>query len=174
MLTICVLIVSILIQLSAAFVAFRLIKITGKQLSWALIAIAMLLQAWRRAYTLILLFDGEHIASQISVLEGLGLAISILILIGVSGFGLFLKESKKSIGERKFAHEEIRRLNERIGTATQASRMGIWDWDIETNRLVWDDQMFALYGLEEVQFGVACESCVNVLHEADREFVDFN
>jgi len=28
--------------------------------------------------------------------------------------------------------------------------------------------------LEKLQFGGACESFVNVLHEADREFVDFN
>ena len=101
MLIIWIVISSILVQLTTAFLALRLIKRTGKQLSWALIAIAMLLQASRRIFTLSGLLSGEIIASQVILSEWIGLVISILMLIGVASIGRFLSNIEKSNIERK-------------------------------------------------------------------------
>ena len=76
----------------------------------------------------------------------------------------------EDITHRKKAEQEIRRLNERISTATRASQVGIWDWDIVNNQLVWDDQMYALYGIKKEEFTGAFEAWVNGLHPDDREF----
>ena len=75
-----------------------------------------------------------------------------------------------NITDRKLAEEEIIRLNERISTATRASQLGIWDWDILNNNLAWDDQMYALYGLKNGDFPGAYEAWLNGVHPDDREF----
>ena len=36
------------------------------------------------------------------------------------------------------------RLTERLDLATRSAHIGIWEWDIVTNHLVWDDRMYAL------------------------------
>lgn len=75
----------------------------------------------------------------------------------------------QDITERKLAEEKIRELNERISTATRASQVGIWDWDIINDKLTWDDQMYALYGLKKDEFAGAYEAWVNGLHPDDKE-----
>lgn len=35
----------------------------------------------------------------------------------------------------------------RLQLATRAAHLGIWEWDIENNDLIWDDQMYELYGM---------------------------
>jgi PAS domain S-box-containing protein len=74
------------------------------------------------------------------------------------------------ITERIQAEEEIRQLNERIATATRSARVGIWDWDVVNNLLVWDDQMYELYGLKKDEFSGAYEAWVSGLHHEDRQF----
>lgn len=76
------------------------------------------------------------------------------------------------ITERKHAENEIKRLNERITTATRASAMGIWDWDIKNNKLVWDEQMYNLYGIRKEEFPGAYEAWLNGLHPEDKEKSD--
>jgi PAS domain S-box-containing protein len=74
------------------------------------------------------------------------------------------------ITQKKLSEEKIRELNERISTATRASQVGIWDWDVKNNMLVWDEQMYALYGLKKDEFTGAFEAWVNGLHPDDKEF----
>ncbi len=52
------------------------------------------------------------------------------------------------ITERKQVEDELRISSERVRLAAQAGRLGIWDLDIASDRLVWDEQMYLLYGLE--------------------------
>lgn len=76
----------------------------------------------------------------------------------------------RDLTERKQAEGKIHELNERISTATRASQVGIWDWDIKNNVLTWDDQMYKLYGLKREEFAGAYEAWVNGLHPDDREY----
>lgn len=76
----------------------------------------------------------------------------------------------EDISTRKRADEEIARLNERISTATRASQVGIWDWDVQNNVLSWDEQMYVLYGLKKDSFNGAYEAWLNGLHPEDRAF----
>lgn len=78
----------------------------------------------------------------------------------------------EDISYRKQAENEIRRLNERISTATRASQVGIWDWDILNNELVWDDQMYALYGVKKDECNIAYDAWLNGVHPDDREVSD--
>jgi PAS domain S-box-containing protein len=69
---------------------------------------------------------------------------------------------------RKRSEERIARITERLTLATRAAHLGIWDWDIVHDQLVWDDRMYELYGVRKEDFGGAYEAWINGLHPDDR------
>jgi len=71
------------------------------------------------------------------------------------------------ITDRKRAEVELQRMTSRLSLATRAGGVGIWDYDIVNNRLVWDDQMYSLYGISEGQFSGAYEAWKAGLHPED-------
>ena len=48
--------------------------------------------------------------------------------------------------QKKLA-QELRESEERVRLAASVAGVGVWDWDLQTNQVAWDAQMFALYGL---------------------------
>lgn len=85
--------------------------------------------------------------------------------------GLFsgILEINRDITSQKQIEKKLRLLNERISTATRSAQVGIWERDIVNNRLEWDDQMYALYAINKVDFPKAYEAWLNGLHPEDRE-----
>ena len=57
---------------------------------------------------------------------------------------------------------------ERIELATRAGNFGIWDWDIQKNKIFWDDRMYALYGIKKSDFRNVYDAWLNALHPDDR------
>ncbi len=43
---------------------------------------------------------------------------------------------------------------QRLRLATQATGLGIWEWNVKTDRILWDGQMFQLYGISSTEDGV--------------------
>jgi len=76
------------------------------------------------------------------------------------------------ITERMRAEEEVKSVSTRLALATLAGGVGVWDLDIENNILVWDDQMFALYGVEKMNFGNAYEAWLAGVHPDDNKRAD--
>jgi len=83
-----------------------------------------------------------------------------------SGNGLAV--TVQDIGERKRAEEDLKRMNERFVLATHAGQVGVWDWDIPDNKLVWDDSMYRLYGIQKGNFDEAYEAWARTIHPQDR------
>ena len=67
------------------------------------------------------------------------------------------------------AQNAIQESQQRLKFATSAGGVGIWDWDVVNDILVWDDQMYALYGIQSDQFTGAFEAWKNGLHPDDRQ-----
>lgn len=63
---------------------------------------------------------------------------------------------------------QLTQYTERLQLATRAANMGIWDWDVSTNELVWDEAMYRLYGVRKEDFGGAYEAWANTLAPEDR------
>ena len=47
--------------------------------------------------------------------------------------------------------------------------MGIWEYDVENNQLLWDDNMYALYGIKEKDFSGVYEAWQAGVHPEDKE-----
>jgi len=74
----------------------------------------------------------------------------------------------QDISERKQAEDALAEAKNRLSLATQAGGIGIWDWDTLHDRLFWDDQMVALYGIRPDQFSGAYQAWRNALHPEDK------
>jgi PAS domain S-box-containing protein len=61
--------------------------------------------------------------------------------------GLCVIVSVVDITERKRAENELHASNERTQMATQATGVGIWEWNVLDDTIRWDAQMFHIYGL---------------------------
>jgi PAS domain S-box-containing protein len=51
------------------------------------------------------------------------------------------------VSERMRASEALSRMNERFQLATHSAGMGIWDWDVVADSLVWDERAREIYGV---------------------------
>jgi PAS domain S-box-containing protein len=89
-----------------------------------------------------------------------------------TGEGTFYTGIIRDITERKRAAEKVAQLAERLELATSAAQIGVWDWNILKNELVWDDQMFDLYGVKKEDFGGAYDAWLSGVHPEDRARCD--
>ncbi len=62
-----------------------------------------------------------------------------------------------------------RDINVRFSMATKAAKLGIWDADLRTGKLVWDDRMFEIYQIEPDQFQGTKEEWVSKIHPEDSQ-----
>lgn len=85
-----------------------------------------------------------------------------------TGDGTFYTGIIRDITERNRAAEKVAQLAERLELATSAAKIGVWDWNIVKNELVWDDRMFDLYGVKKEDSGVAYDAWLSGVHPEDR------
>ncbi len=64
----------------------------------------------------------------------------------------------------------VQRRSERLEMALKASQMGMWEWNILTNELVWSDHLKLIYGLK-VTDEITYERYLGLIHPSDRRSV---
>ncbi|MGB3494423.1 MAG: PAS domain S-box protein [Elainellaceae cyanobacterium] len=74
----------------------------------------------------------------------------------------------RDITERKQVEERLRQVSTRLDLALKSADIGIWEWDIVHNHLIWDDRLYRLFGIPQEQFTNAYEAWSNCLHPDDR------
>ena len=62
----------------------------------------------------------------------------------------------------------LRMNEERLKLAVKSADVGIWDYDVQTQSLIWDDTMFALYGARRQDFSGAYDAWAARLHPDDK------
>ncbi|MBD2503106.1 PAS domain S-box protein [Anabaena azotica] len=71
------------------------------------------------------------------------------------------------ISERKQTEIALNNLSDRLNLAIKSAQIGIWDWDIINNHLVWDERMYQLYGIKAADFTGAYQAWEAGLHPDD-------
>lgn len=84
---------------------------------------------------------------------------------------IFLVPEGRDVSEHQKATHKLENISQRLLLATQVARIGIWDWDLVTHQLFWDEMMHEIYQTKD-SGGLASyalwEKCV---HPDDRETV---
>lgn len=74
-----------------------------------------------------------------------------------------------NISDRKKAERALREAEFTKELALDAGRVGVFDWDLKNNILIWDDILYNLYGVSKEDFSGAYEAWSSGLHPDDKE-----
>ena len=74
----------------------------------------------------------------------------------------------RDITEEHAASRRLLELNERFQLALRSSRYGVWETDLITGRLNWDDRMLEIYGVSRESFDGQRSTWINRIHPEDR------
>ena len=77
--------------------------------------------------------------------------------------------SFQDITEKKTIQHKINKQNQRMALAADSASIGIWELNLVTNAIKWDEGMFKLYGIASNQSLTAYEIIEKGLHPDDKE-----
>jgi len=92
------------------------------------------------------LFDGKYIAT----------------------FGIY-----KDITLHKRTEEHLQKITDRLILATSAASIGIWDYDIKSRKLVWDEEMYKLHETAPNDKGDLMKTWEGLVMDEDKALMDF-
>ncbi|MDP3701935.1 MAG: EAL domain-containing protein [Hylemonella sp.] len=88
-----------------------------------------------------------------------------------SGKAVRIYGTFQDISSRKAADDMLRRSEERRLIATDSGRVAIWEVDLPTGKLTWDENCFSLYKIQRENFAGTFEAWAQVIHPQDLEAV---
>ncbi|TQV71025.1 response regulator [Aliikangiella marina] len=71
------------------------------------------------------------------------------------------------ITERVESERLLRKANERMQLAADSAELGMWELDLNTNQLTWDDWMFKIFKVNPEEFSGAYEAWAKTVHPDD-------
>ncbi len=78
----------------------------------------------------------------------------------------------RDVTERKMAEEELQRRRESLEQAQRIARLGIWELDLVSGQLTWNDELYRMYEMDPVSFGCSYGAFLAAIHPDDREMVN--
>ncbi|MEH2398671.1 PAS domain-containing hybrid sensor histidine kinase/response regulator [Nostoc sp.] len=82
-----------------------------------------------------------------------------------------LQQLQQEIAQRQQVEVSLRESEERLRLALDASQMGLWDWNIVTNQVIWSENHEVLFGLLPGSFEGTYEAFLKCVYREDRQSV---
>lgn len=84
--------------------------------------------------------------------------------------GLVASQLQVQHSQAALDRSEVQRQasDERLRVAAEAGQIGVWEWDLSSGDIIWDERMFRLYALEPCAERRHYEMWLSRLHPADR------
>jgi two-component system, cell cycle sensor histidine kinase and response regulator CckA len=130
--------------------------------------------------------DGEPVACELRVVRPDGSRVWTRVTASAAGAGaggsrVALIEIPGRLDSRGLGHdgaraegggpadERLRELTDRLQLATASVRAGVWDFNLETSTLHWDERMLEIYGIARGTFTSRVEDWERSVHPDDRD-----
>ena len=118
------------------------------------------------------LIAGDVLHRVMGVMTGFYLVLVILVARrGHSQLqGLVASQMQVQHSQAALDRSEVQRQasDERLRVAAEAGQIGVWEWDLSSGNILWDERMFRLYALESSPELRHYELWLSRLHPADR------
>ncbi len=88
-------------------------------------------------------------------------------LAGEEGEPAMIATTERDITEHRRAKEALQKSERRLSLALDGAQMGIWEWDVRANRLVWNPREYELLGLPVGAGDVDTETFFARVHPED-------
>jgi two-component system CheB/CheR fusion protein len=105
-----------------------------------------------------------------TVHESLVLLQLYLAVVAVTGLLLGAAIMERNAAERRRAAHlaRVRLSEERLRLALDAARMGVWEWDVQSGRVQWSENLEAIHGLAPGAFDGTFAAFRALVHPEDR------
>lgn len=77
----------------------------------------------------------------------------------------------RDISERKKAENELKATTKNLNDAQRVARIGSWELDIKTNKLIWSNEIFEIFEIDQTKFGATYEAFLDAVHPEDKDAV---
>ena len=101
--------------------------------------------------------DGHKIWVEVNINPLRNESDAIIGYIGIS----------RNITDRKAFETSLKQLSERFALAKHSASIGVWDYNIENNTIIWDEMMSSLHGLNDGDHCKNYETWKQYIHPAD-------
>jgi PAS domain S-box-containing protein len=98
-------------------------------------------------------------------------ALTISPIKNLDGIVIGASKVLRDITEQYNSEVEKNQIAERFRLATQSAQIGVWDWDLQTNKLASDEGMYKLYGIASEDFNSVYDGWMSIIHDEDRQRV---
>jgi PAS domain S-box-containing protein len=78
-------------------------------------------------------------------------------------------ERKRADEERQALARKLEESNARLEEAQRVAHVGHWEWDLETNAIVWSDETYRIFGLKPQEPPMDLATNRGMVHPDDRE-----
>ena len=95
----------------------------------------------------------------------------VTIAAGI-GFALDVSEVRSAEESLRASEENLRTEQRRLRDAELVGHSGSWEWDLASEVITWSDGLFALHGLDRVNFDEGYAQAAARVHPDDRASVD--
>ena len=162
------LVLSVILQLAAAFMALRLIKVTGNRISWILIAIAISGMAVRRVMSLSWLFSGGNPHPLDIPFEIVGLITSLFMLAGVYFIWPIFLSIKQAEEKREKLLSELKGALANIKVLSGLIPICAWCKKIRDDKGYWEqvEGYISKHTDAEFSHGI-CPECLKKIQESE-------
>jgi PAS domain S-box-containing protein len=75
------------------------------------------------------------------------------------------------MGSQERSQDGTSDIERQLAAAQQIAHIGSWEWDLHSNRVVWSDELYRIYGLEPQSCPITFESFLTRVHPDDRAHV---
>ena len=79
----------------------------------------------------------------------------------------FLLTIIEDVTDLRHTRQALEQANKRMAMAADAAQIGFWEWNAQTNELIWDDWMHKIYGLPKIQQKADYSAWAATVHPED-------
>ncbi len=95
------------------------------------------------------------------------LAAAVYVAV-TTGIALTVEALREAIEVARATEAALAESGDRLRLAMEAGGMGVWDWDLQADRLAWDARQYALFGMDPAQGQPTSHTSLARVHPEDR------
>lgn len=96
-------------------------------------------------------------------------SIHVTALYTDEGALLGFTKITRDLSSRRIAEEKLKQQSRQLSLAQRLAHIGSWEWDIESNKVTWSDELYRIYGLKPQEKEITFNVFLEMIHPSSRE-----